>query len=264
MDTAEFCELVWHESRSNYREMPWRIEPSFYYVLVSEIMLQQTQVPRVLIKFAEFTALFPTIESLASASLDEVLRAWTGLGYNRRARFLHLSARFVVANGQPRTVANLTKLPGIGINTAGALMNYVYEEPTPYVETNIRTVYMHHFFADRNDVTDAEILKLVSETIDKEHPREWFWALMDYGVMVKQQHGARLQQSKHYKRQAPLKGSIREVRGLIVKALTIQSLSEDALRLEVSADERFTVAISGLRKDQLVSHKAGVYRLQNE
>ena len=261
MDVAEFRELIWQSSRTQYRAMPWRDEPTFYYVLVSEIMLQQTQVPRVLIKFAEFIEVFPTVETLAAAALADVLRVWSGLGYNRRAKFLLEAARYVVASGQPKSVKELTRLPGVGVNTAAAIMNYVYGIATPFIETNIRTVYIHHFFADRVDVSDTEILELVERTIDTEHPRQWFWALMDCGTFLKARHGARLQQNKHYRRQAPLKGSIREVRGQIVKELTRQPLSESSLRVATNADDRFTKALSGLLSDRLVENKNGSYRL---
>lgn len=261
MGTEEFRELVWQESRSLYRDMPWRDEPTFYYVLVSEIMLQQTQVPRVLIKFTELIATFPTIEALASAKLADVLRAWSGLGYNRRAKFLHEAAKYVVVNGQPNTRSDLTKLPGVGTNTAAALMNYVYEVPTPYIETNIRTVFLHHFFTESTDVTDAEILERVNQTIDSEHPRQWFWAIMDYGTLLKGQRAGRLQQSKHYKRQTPLKGSVREVRGQIIKELTQQPFSDRELRNILSADDRFEKALTGLVADGLVRVDKTMYYL---
>jgi len=262
MNTEEFRELVWSEARALYRGMPWRDEPSFYHVLVSEVMLQQTQVSRALIKFVEFMEAFPTIEDLAATSLANVLRVWNGLGYNRRAKFLWQAAQQVVADGQPKTAKDLERLSGVGKNTAGAIMNYVYEVPTPFVETNIRTVYIHHFFADSFEVTDKELLTFVDSTMDAEHPRQWFWALMDYGSYLKSSHGALLNQSRHYKKQSPLKGSVREVRGQIIRELMKRSMSESELREAVNADERFESALAGLINDQLVQHGAGSnYRL---
>ena len=261
MDTAEFRELVWENSHAQYRDMPWRDEPTFYYVLVSEIMLQQTQVPRVLIKFAEFIDAFPTIEVLAGATLADVLRVWSGLGYNRRAKFLLEAARYVVASGQPKAVKELIALPGVGVNTAAALMNYVYEISTPFIETNIRTVYIHHFFTDRFDVSDTEILECVEQTIDNEHPRQWFWAVMDYGTFLKSQHSSGLQQSKHYKRQTPLRGSIREVRGQIIKELAQHTLTENDLRTAIGADDRFVTALANVQTDGLVGNNKGIYYL---
>ena len=261
MDTEEFRELVWSEARARYRDMPWRDEPSFYHVLVSEVMLQQTQVSRALIKFAEFMKAFPSIEHLASAPLADVLRVWTGLGYNRRAKFLWQAAQQVVVDGQPKTVKDLERLSGVGKNTAGAIMNYVYQVATPFIETNIRTVYIHHFFADSFDISDKELIALVESTMDSEQPRQWFWALMDYGSYLKSTQGGRLNQSKHYKKQSPLKGSVREVRGQIIRVLASHSMSEGTLRDAVSADERFESALSGLMKDGLVQIIDSSYRL---
>ena len=146
MDTAQFQAMIWHKAKQLYRPMPWRSQPMLYYVLVSELMLQQTQVARVLPKFAEFTTRFPTIDALAAAQLSAVLQAWQGLGYNRRAKYLHSAAQAIAAGAPIATQADLMALPGVGVNTAGAIMNYVYQVPTAFVETNIRTVYFNHFF----------------------------------------------------------------------------------------------------------------------
>ena len=118
MDTAQFQAMIWHKAKQLYRPMPWRSQPTLYYVLVSELMLQQTQVARVLPKFAEFTAQFPTIEALAAAQLPAVLQAWQGLGYNRRAKYLHSAAQAIAAGAPTTTQADLMALPGIGVNTA--------------------------------------------------------------------------------------------------------------------------------------------------
>ena len=205
----DFQQLVQQKGKQLYRSMPWRERPTFYYVLVSEIMLQQTQVGRVLAKFTEFTRTFPTIDSLAATDLSRVLAAWQGLGYNRRAKYLHQAAQAVAVNGTPNTQIKLMKLPGVGANTAAAILNYAYEIPTPFVETNIRTVYFHHFFANETRVSDQDVLVKVAETIDAARPREWFWALMDYGAELKHQGHGRLSQSKHYTKQSLLDGSIR-------------------------------------------------------
>jgi len=252
-----FKEAIWQKSGELYREMPWRDDPSFYHVLVSELMLQQTQVSRVLVKFTEFMHAFPTIEDLAHASLADVLRAWQGLGYNRRAKFLHEAAKYVVQHGQPTTIDELVKLPGVGRNTAGALMNYIYEIPTPFIETNIRTVFIRHFFVGAKSVSDQEIYEVVEATIDREHPREWFWALMDYGVWLKSQGAGALDVSKHYRKQSPLKGSVREVRGQIIARLSTRDYERDELAHELVADKRFALALEGLLHDGLIS-RSGV------
>lgn len=256
MNTLDFQEMIWEKGRELYREMPWRIDTRPYYVLVSEIMLQQTQVDRVIPKFEAFIATFPRIEDLASASLSEVLTLWSGLGYNRRAKFLHEAAKKVVHdfNGLfPETVAELVSLPGVGVNTAGALVVYSFNQPVVFIETNVRTVYFHHFFEDEISVTDATLRDLAQKTMDTEHPREWYWALMDYGSYLKRQGAGRNNKSHHYKKQPALKGSVREVRGAILKCLSSESgLSEATLRVKTFDDERFTAALDGLLGDGLI------------
>lgn len=240
----------------HYRDMPWRQNTDPYYVLVSELMLQQTQVERVIPKFEQFLQRFPTVADLAQAPLADVLTAWSGLGYNRRAQFLHRAAKKVMTEFDgviPSTIAGLMSLPGVGSNTAGALLAYSFNQPAPFIETNVRTVYFHHFFADQAVVSDKELRTLVEETVDQENPRQWYWALMDYGSFLKKQGAARLDKSAHYKKQPPLKGSLREVRGLILKILKDDELTDRQLRQRLPQDERFEPALDGLLKDGLIS-----------
>lgn len=261
MDAREFRELVWERGHELYREMPWRDEPTFYHVLVSELMLQQTQVSRVLVKFTEFMNAFPSVDDLARASLADVLKVWQGLGYNRRAKFLHQAAKHIVTHDTPRSIEKLVELPGVGRNTAAAIMNYVYELPSAYVETNIRTVYFKHFFSGATVISDKELLVKVDETMDSEHPREWFWALMDYGASLKAQGEGRLDVSKHYKKQTPLKGSVREVRGAILRELGARDMTRDELMVVLDADERFSSAYDGLCRDGLIAETGGCSHL---
>lgn len=244
--------------------MPWRDDPTPYRVWVSELMLQQTQVSRVIPKFEEFMKQFPTIRQLGESSLADVLVVWSGLGYNRRAKFLWEAATEVSMkyDGElPREYKQLVSLPGIGPNTAGAILNYAYEVPTAFVETNIRTVYFHHFFAERTDITDRELLELVGRTMDREHPRQWFWALMDYGAYLKTTAGGRLDQSKHYKKQSPLAGSLREMRGRIIRELTRLPLETEALKESVAADERFVQALEDLEREGMIQRKGERWHL---
>lgn len=260
MDITDFQELVWEKARELYRDMPWRRDTRPYYVLVSEIMLQQTQVDRVVPKFEAFIAAFPNEATLAQATLAEVLKLWSGLGYNRRAKFLHEAAKKIVLdyNGNfPDTQQELISLPGVGVNTAGAILTYSFNQPVVFIETNVRTVYFHHFFEDSVDVSDKQLREVVEETIDKEHPREWYWGIMDYGSYLKRQGAGRNDVSRHYKKQSVLKGSIREVRGQIVRELASQDMELKELRSAVRADERFVEALTGLNKDGLVKETDG-------
>lgn len=252
----QFQQNVWAYYAEHKRPMPWREHHDFYSVLVSELMLQQTQVPRVLTKFAEFMLRFPTMTDLARASLADVLIAWQGLGYNRRAKFLHMAAQQLVETGEPGTQDELQKLPGIGPNTAAAMMVYIYNEPAVFVETNIRTVFLHEFFEDRDDVSDVEIRKCVEQTIDRQRPREWYWALMDYGTYLKSQGKGQIVRSTHYKKQSKFKGSLREVRGYIVRALAAGPVALSDL--EFQDDSRLSRALEGLIDDGLVEQHGAI------
>lgn len=232
--------------------MPWRQYPTLYNVVVSEMMLQQTQVSRVIPKFVAFVGRFPDFNTLAQASQARVLESWQGLGYNRRAKFLHETAQQIVNGASTVSQSDLASLPGIGLNTAGAILNYAYNIPTAFIETNIRTVYFHHFFHDFDTVTDRQILALVDATMDKDNPREWFWALMDYGADLKRQGYAHNTKSRYYKKQSKFDGSLRQMRGEIVRRLTQgQSVSEITQLLR--HDTRFEVAMQGLHKDGLLN-----------
>ena len=215
-------------------------------------MLQQTQVDRVIPKFEAFIARFPSEKELAAASLADVLKEWQGLGYNRRAKFLHEAAKKIAMLGEfPVDEAGLLALPGVGVNTAGAILTYAYNQPTVFIETNVRAVYIHHFFADSDAVDDKDIRSLVEETLDREHPREFYWAIMDYGVYLKKQ-GVRPSRSKHYVKQSPLKGSVREVRGQIIAILAEGNTTMRQLEARYKDDERFEPALNGLIADGLV------------
>ena len=245
--------------------MPWRSEPTPYYVLVSEMMLQQTQVARVQIKFVAFIRRFPTFEVLAAAKLSDVIAAWNGLGYNRRAKFLWEAAGMVVADfgGQlPKTQQELTKLPGVGPNTAGAILAYAYNEPTVFVETNIRTVYIHHFFADNSDqVSDDDLRAVIAASLPPESPREWYWALMDYGTHLKATLGGQLHRVKHYRPQSSFEGSRRQVRGRVLKEL-IAHKTLSMLELAVLVpDERLREVCQALQTEGLVSRRGDALHL---
>lgn len=262
MTPDEFKELIWQKGKELYRDMPWRRDTRPYYVLVSELMLQQTQVERVVPKFEAFIAAFPDEHTLARASLADALKLWQGLGYNRRAKFLHEAAKQIVAlESFPSNQAELMSLPGVGKNTAGAILAYGFNQPATFIETNIRSVYLHHFFPDGEIVDDKELITLLEATIDKEHPREWYWALMDYGSELKRSGQGRLHQSRHYKKQPPLKGSVREVRGHIIKALAQQDMTQAQLARHLNSDGRFESALSGLLHDGLVMRSANKLHL---
>lgn len=243
--------------------MPWRTSTDPYYVIVSEIMLQQTQVSRVVPKFELFIHEFPTIDNLARAPLSEVLQVWVGLGYNRRAKYLHMAAQQIEQEygGQiPRTLDELIKLPGIGHNTAAAIMNYAYNTPVVFIETNIRTVYLHHFFPNETDVHDKQLLPLVESTLPVDNPREWFWAIMDYGSHIKSQHPNPSRRSKHHSKQSKFEGSSRQLRGKILKLLLKGPATYDIL-LSTLEDSRTPKIITNLEEEKLIKIHEGIVSL---
>lgn len=227
-------------------------------------MLQQTQVDRVIPKFEAFIAAFPDVQALAQVSLADILKLWNGLGYNRRAKYLHDTAKMIVgefAGEFPESEEALRKLPGVGPNTAGAIRVYAFNQPAIFIETNVRTVYFHHFFTSGEKVDDKQLREMVAATIDNENPREFYWALMDYGTWLKKQGAGRLQQSRHYKKQSALKGSVREVRGQIVRILAKSDMSYEGLQKSVDFDERFALALDGLLRDGLVVQTGSILHL---
>lgn len=257
MNIDEFRRLIRQKGEELYRDMPWRQDTRPYYVLVSELMLQQTQVDRVIPKFEDFIRRFPDEHSLAKASLSDVVRLWQGLGYNRRAKFLHDAAKMIVELGRfPEDEPELTALPGVGKNTAGAIVAYAFNKPTVFIETNVRAVYIRHFFGDHDLVDDKDICELLEQSIDDECPREFYWAIMDYGSWLKKQ-GVTPSRSRHYKKQPALRGSVREMRGWIIAALTDTDMAVDQLHQTVGDDNRFRPALNGLIRDGLVSESNG-------
>ena len=217
-----FKEFIWNFYEQNKRDFVWRHIDNPYFVLVSEIMLQQTQTQRVIVSYEEFIAAFPTIEVLAAASLRDVLLVWQGLGYYRRARFLHQLAQAVVneyGGLLPQDPKLLQNLPGIGPNTAGSICAFAFNQPVTFIETNIRTVFIDSFFRDQESVTDKELLPLIRATVDQENPREWYYALMDYGVFLKSRKINPSRKSAHYNKQSKFEGSDRQIRAKIVKLI---------------------------------------------
>lgn len=205
------------------RDLPWRLTSEPWLILVSEMMLQQTQVPRVIEHYERFRRLFPTPGDLARATLGEVLAAWSGLGYNRRAMYLQRAARVIVekhGGAVPEGREELLALPGIGPAAAGGIAAFAFGEAHPFIETNIRAVFIHHFFPRRGDVRDEEILPIVERTLDRDDPRTWYYALMDYGVDLKRRDRDLSARGADRSRQPRFAGSDREARGRIVKALT--------------------------------------------
>ncbi len=230
MAIGRFKRKIWDYYRTHRRELPWRppalklradgtLDP--YSILVSEVMLQQTQVVRVREYYPRFLKRFPTARALARAPLRAVLRAWQGLGYNRRALLLHHAVQKTVSRF-PDTLEELKKLPGVGPATAAAVMAFAFNKPSIYLDTNVRAVYLHHFFMRRRKVHDGEIIPFIEKTLDRKNPRAWYYALLDYGAWLKTQIENPSRRSAHYVKQSRFDGSNRQLRGAIIRMLTQQ------------------------------------------
>jgi A/G-specific adenine glycosylase len=237
-----------------------------YRIMVSEVMLQQTGVERVRGKYEEFLETFPSVRELSRASVSQVLRVWKGLGYNRRALSLREAAQTIVARfggSVPRSVAELSDLPGIGKATASAILAFAFDMPVPFIETNVRRVFLHFFFPGATGVKDREILPLVGETMDRRNPREWFYALMDYGTMLRSAGPNPNKGSAVYRRQPPFEGSLRQARGRILELLLARpkaSLRAIAGALGIE-EERVRLIVNALQEEGFLTRTHRTYRL---
>lgn len=217
-----FQQMVLDHYRENGRDLIWRRTTDPYHILVSEIMLQQTQVSRVAIKYPGFIAAFPDFASLARAGLPEVLAAWQGMGYNRRAIALRKCAIRVneeFGGMLPDNPEILATFPGIGRATASSICAFAFNEPVIFIETNIRRVFIHHFFGNEENIADSVILQIASSALYREDPRRWYNALMDLGTDLKNKVPNPNRRSSHYTKQAAFEGSDRKIRGGILKLL---------------------------------------------
>jgi A/G-specific adenine glycosylase len=217
-----FQKKIYNYYDNQGRDLPWRKRVTPYRVLVSEIMLQQTQVDRVIEKFKEFLFAFPDFPVLAKAPLPKLLKIWSGMGYNRRALALKALAQKVMSDHKGRLPSDpsvLITLPGIGPYTAGAIAAFAFNKPVVFMDTNIRRVFIHEFLHDRENIHDDELVPLVLQTLDTKNPRKWYNALMDYGSMLKKEQVNPNKRSAHYTCQSPFENSNRQVRGMILKVL---------------------------------------------
>ena len=266
-DIRTFQNTIYDYYRSHKRSFPWRDTKNPYHILVSEIMLQQTQTDRVIKKYREFIAAFPDFAALARANLSEILRVWQGMGYNRRAIALQKIAQRVINDHEgrlPRDVLSLKTLPGIGEATASSIAAFAFNEPTIFIETNIRTVFIHFFFEARTDVDDTEILPLLEKSLDRRHPAEWYSALMDYGAMLKSVHGNAGTRSRHYRKQSPFRGSDRQLRGAIIRML-LKNPGFSAAQLADDLTEqpdRVKCLLSSLHSEGFIYSDKGRYYLR--
>ena len=261
-----FRKKIYDHYRAQGRDLPWRKTRNPYRILISEIMLQQTQVERVLQKYKEFLSAFPDVPSLAAAPLAKLLTVWSGMGYNRRALALRALAQKVMDEHRgelPSEPDALLALPGVGPYTAGAVAAFAFNKPVVFMDTNIRRVYIHEFFHGRENIRDEELFPLVEQTLDTADPRKWYNALMDYGAMLKKEHGNPNRKSAHYAKQGPFVNSNRQVRGEILKLLVKEALLTGAQIVKKTGmdAERVKKNIGQLEAEGFVKKKGGKYVL---
>lgn len=264
----KFLSCIYDFYDSNYRPLPWRTTDNSYHILVSEVMLQQTQVARVIEKYSQFIKKFPTIEVLASSSLYDVLAVWQGLGYNRRAKYLWECAKIIIAkhNGKlPENEIELQKLPGIGKATAASVSIFAFGKPAVYIETNVRTVYIYSFFDSDKKISDAMIELLLKATIDTNNPKQFYNALMDCGTYLKQHYNF-TRHSAQYRVQSPYHTSLRKIRGDIVRYIVHNGAAhKDVLIQNLHyAPEKIAQALDALCQENLLCEEKNIYTIHNK
>jgi A/G-specific adenine glycosylase len=265
-EIQNFRETILSYYSENRRMFPWRETWDPYKIFISEIMLQQTQTDRIIEKFNAFVMRFPNFKTLAEASLQEIFKYWQGLGYNRRALYLKQSAELVQKKYMgrlPDSSILIDELPGIGKATACAIVTYSFNTPTVFIETNVRSVFLHYFFPEQDEVSDDLLYPLVERSLDHEDPRNWYYALMDYGVMVKKTLGNPNKRSKHYTKQLPFLQSNRRVRGLIMKALNDKSslTAKQIINSTEIEPEKVEYNLKKLTAEMMIREKDGKYSI---
>jgi A/G-specific adenine glycosylase len=261
-----FQDFIYFYYRRNKRDFPFRKNLTPYKVVISEIMLQQTQTNRVSEKFVEFIKKYPDFNSLAKASVEELLSTWQGLGYNRRALALKEIAKRIINDYDgkvPKDLKSLEALPQIGYNTACSILAFAYNVPTYFVETNIRRVYIYFFFSGKSKVNDKEIRDIVEISVDKDNPRDWYYALMDFGVMLKKSHPELNKRSVHYRKQSKFDGSTRQVRGKLLKLLLKTPLSRKEILEKFDYDEKKILKIlNTLVKEGFIQEEEEIFTIK--
>lgn len=268
-----FVEFVAKKGCELYRDLPWRRTYDPYAIWISEVMLQQTQVSRVDGRWQRWLERFPTVDALAAAAPSDVLEEWQGLGYNRRALSVHRAAQAISEAGGvfPQDPKELVKLPGIGPATAAGIRAFAFNLHGVYLETNVRTVFLHELYPQAEGVPDSELVPLVeltcpasvedavdavaagadaavntaAETDETElTPRSWYYALLDYGAYLKKTIPNPSRRSKSHVKQSRFEGSHRQKRAELLRVLLahkdeggaeFETLHQELCQIEVNA-----------------------------
>lgn len=255
--------LTYFNTNFGRHTLPWRQTTDPYHIWISEIMLQQTQVDRVIPKYNAFINRYPSVTSLSQATWPDVMQLWDGLGYNRRARHLwEASQQLVLIDHDhfPTEYDQLIQLKGIGDYTAKAILTFAYNQPVTLIETNVRTVFLYHFFPNHTDIHDSQIIPLIDQTLDRHQPRTWYSTLMDYGTYLKKSIGNPNHRSQHYTKQTTFAGSDRQLRAQIIKYLLTGPKTDQQLTSQFP-DPRLKQQLSNLIQEHMITYLQGIYRL---
>ncbi|MEZ0209225.1 MAG: A/G-specific adenine glycosylase [Candidatus Paceibacterota bacterium] len=254
-DATFISRVLDHHTKTGRHELAWRKKITPYRILVSEIMLQQTQVARVESKFALWMKAYPTLSKLSQASLTDVLKLWQGLGYQRRAKALYTLAQ--TTNVIPKTYNELLTLQGVGPYTASAICAFAYDIfPSHLLETNIRTALIEEFHQGELKINDGvlydDLHRLTgNKAVQKVGAREWYYALMDYGAHLKTQKISHNIKSAHYTKQSPYEGSTRQLRAKVLFAITHKK--------PLPQDERLSAVLDQLLQEGYIVRKGSKF-----
>jgi len=252
-----FREIILNYYKIYGRSFSWRETSDPYHILLSELMLQQTQTERAAPKYAAFIERWPDFNALSEAPFSEILILWKGLGYNRRAMALKQIALIAVrqyGGTLPRIYDELLKLPMVGPATASAVLAFSYNQPALYLETNIRRVLLHFFYQNEEKVHDRELYKLLEAVQVREDPKSWYYALMDYGVLLKKMVKNPNRRSAHYTKQPAFENSNRQIRGQILTVFTEKGLvsKKELYSFLNFPQENINKCLSALQKEGFV------------
>lgn len=265
-----FKDLILTFYAEHGRHFVWRDTTDPYAILVSEVMLQQTQTGRVKPKYEIFLSRWPSFSSLAEATTEELLSVWKGLGYNRRALNLRASARLTQRWGWtiPNDQVLIESLPGVGKATCAAIRSFCFGEKSVYLETNIRRVLLTSFYPEEDKVKDKQLELLLHDlSLINEDMKSWYYALMDYGVLLKALFPNANKRSAHYTKQKRFENSNRQIRGLLIHLLTDTGAKELSVIYDLLSqfeEERILNSLEELEREGFVQECEGVYGISEE
>ena len=260
---TDFQKKIWLFWKENQRDLPWRETTDPYKIFISELMLQQTQVDRVILKYIEFIKKYPTMNSIVKATDAEIIRLWKGLGYNRRALYARKAMEYLLKhfNGIfPTNEKDLRKLPGIGEYTAKAILSFALHQKVTLIDTNIRQV-VEVEFAGGKKLPEHTLFLIVKKIMPKKETWLWHQALMDYNALFLSKNKER----KKAVNKIPFKKSNRYVRGRIIDLLRTKSYLKvkliTAMKNYEKSKEDVEKAVNTLIKDGLIVQKGNTYSL---